>query len=282
MYDKQQYIDLPTNVAIMKEMTCDNNFAYNICLLNECHTIIVSYHFKSYNIERRIIMKPFYIRLMRLIWGLFLYALGIVVTLNAHIGYAPWDVLHVGLGKTIGISIGTASIMTGVIIGIVAILLGEKIGLGTILNMVLIGAFMDIILGLHIIPVMNNFALGIIMLIVGLFIIALASYFYIGSAFGAGPRDSLMVALTHKTELSVGICRGIIELLAVFVGWRFGGMLGIGTIISAFVIGFCVQATFKLLNFDATEVNHETLDQTYKMLLSNKKEQLVEKKVSEN
>lgn len=218
-------------------------------------------------------MKIFYTRLLRLIWGLFLYSLGIVVTLNAHIGYAPWEVFHVGLAKTTGISIGTASIMTGVVIGLIAVLLGEKIGLGTILNMVLIGVFLDMIIGFQIIPVLNNFPLGIMMLIVGLFIITLASYFYIGSAFGAGPRDSLMVALTRITGLPIGVCRGIIELLAVFIGWRLGGMLGIGTILSAFLIGFCVQVTFKLLKFDATEVEHETLDQTYKMLFRNKKEQ---------
>jgi uncharacterized membrane protein YczE len=215
-------------------------------------------------------MKQFYIRLMRLICGLFLYALGIVVTMNAHIGYAPWDAFHVGLSKTIGMSIGTASIVTGIVIGIITILLGEKLGLGTILNMILIGVFLDVILVLNIIPLAKSLPLGIIMMIIGLFIIALATYFYIGSAFGAGPRDSLMVALIRKTRLPVGICRGSIELIAVFVGWRLGGMIGIGTIIAAFLIGFCVQITFKLLKFDATKVNHETLYGTYKILFKNK------------
>jgi uncharacterized membrane protein YczE len=227
-------------------------------------------------------MRQFYSRLLRLIWGLFLYALGIVVTMNAHIGYAPWEVFHVGLAKTTGISIGTASIIMGVIIGIIAVLLGEKLGIGTILDIVLIGVFLDIILKLHVIPLANNLVFGIIMLIIGLFIIALGSYFYIKSGFGAGPRDSLMVALARKTILPIGICRGIIELLAVIVGWRLGGMVGIGTVISAFVIGFCVQITFKLLKFDVTEVKNETLDCTYKMLFSNKKGHLDEEEVSIN
>ena len=121
------------------------------------------------------IMKQFYIRLLRLIWGLFLYALGIVVTINAHIGYAPWDVFHVGLAKMIGVSIGTASIITGVVIVIITILLGEKLGFGSLLNMVLIGVFLDMLLGLDIIPVASNLIFGILMIIVGLFIIAFAS-----------------------------------------------------------------------------------------------------------
>ncbi|AKL96019.1 putative protein DUF161 [Clostridium aceticum] len=227
-------------------------------------------------------MKQIYARLLRLLWGLVLYALGIVVTMNAHMGYAPWDAFHVGFAKTVGISIGTVSIIAGIIIGIITVLLGEKLGLGTILNMVLIGVFIDILLGFHIIPIANNSIFGIIMLITGLFIIALASYFYIGSSFGAGPRDSLMFALTRKTGLPVGVCRGTIELLAVFVGWRLGGMIGIGTILSAFLIGFCVQTTFKLLKFDATEIKHETLDQTYKNLFSYKKEEFHEKEAIEN
>lgn len=219
-------------------------------------------------------MKQFFIRLLRLVLGLFLYALGIVITMNAHIGYAPWDVFHVGFAKTIGINIGTASIIIGVMIGIITLLFGEKLGLGTILNMVLIGVFLDMLLGFQIIPVANNFVFGIIMVIVGLFIIALASYFYIGSAFGAGPRDSLMVVLTRKTGLSVGVCRGSIELLAVLAGWMLGGMIGIGTILSAFVIGFCVQITFRLLKFDPAAIQHETLDRTYKILFGNKKDPL--------
>lgn len=221
-------------------------------------------------------MRQFSTRLLRLIWGLFLYAVGIVVTINAHIGYAPWDVFHVGLAKTTGMSIGTASILTGVVIVILTAFLGEKLGLGTLLNMVLIGVFLDILLGFHIIPVADSFVSGFIMMVVGLYIIALATYFYIGSAFGAGPRDSFMVAFTRKTRLPIGVCRGIIELLAVLVGWRLGGMVGIGTIISAFVIGFCIQTTFKVLKFDATSVDHETLDRTYQMLFKNKKEQFKE------
>lgn len=168
------------------------------------------------------------------------------------------------------------------VIGIISIVLGEKLGLGTILNMVLIGLFLDMIMAFHIIPVLNNIPLGIIMLVAGLFIIALASYFYIGSAFGAGPRDSLMVALTRKTGLPIGVCRGTIELIAALVGWILGGMLGIGTFISAMAIGFCVQTTFKLLKFDATMVNHETLDLTFKLLISIKKEHFNIKEMSEN
>ena len=197
--------------------------------------------------------------------GLFLYALGVVLTLQANIGYAPWDVFHNGISKTTGISIGMASILVGLVLIVIVTLLRERLGLGTILNMLLIGIFIDIILSLPIIPLMEGFVTGIIMLVIGLFVIASASYFYIGSGFGAGPRDSLMVALMRKTKQPVGICRAAVEFASVIIGWSLGGMLGAGTIIFAFGIGFCVQVTFRLLKFDATSVEHETLAQTYRL-----------------
>ena len=100
------------------------------------------------------------------------------------------------------------------------------------------------------------------MMILGLYIIALGSYFYIGSGFGAEPRDSLMVALKRKTGLPIGLCRGMIEVSAVLIGWILGGLVGVGTIISALAIGFCVQSTFKILRFEATTIQHETLIET--------------------
>jgi len=202
-------------------------------------------------------------RLVRLTLGLFLYSLGIVITLKAHVGYAPWDVLHVGLAKTVGISIGLASILVGVLIVLVTVLLGEKMGLGTVLNMILIGVFLDLILNLNIIPKMTNMASGIAALLVGLFVISIATYFYIGSAFGAGPRDSLMVALSRKTRLPIGFCRGTTEIAAVFIGWKLGGMVGIGTLIAAFSIGFCIQLTFRILKFDPKKVQHESILDTW-------------------
>lgn len=217
-------------------------------------------------------MNRYVYRLIRLFVGLFLYALGIVFSINAQIGYAPWEVFHVGLASTMGISIGIASILVGLAIVIIIFLLKEKIGVGTVFNMIVVGACVDLIMWIHIVPIASGFVTGVAMLIIGLFIIALGSYFYIGSAFGAGPRDSLMVAVARKTSLPIGVCRSIIELCAVIGGWLLGGMVGIGTVISVIAIGFCVQITFKILKFDTTDIKHETFIQTYKNIFKKQTE----------
>lgn len=209
-------------------------------------------------------MIQFINRLARLLFGLFLYSLGIVFTIRANIGYAPWDVFHAGLGMTFGMSIGSASIIVGAVIIVITALMGEKTGLGTLLNMLLIGFFLDMLLSISLIPVMKNFPSGLALMTAGLFVISFASYFYIGSGFGAGPRDSLMVALNRKTGLSVGFCRAGIELTAVVTGWLLGGMAGAGTVVSAFAIGFCIQLTFRLLRFDPAGVRHSNLWNTFR------------------
>ena len=211
-------------------------------------------------------MAGFILRLIKLNTGLFLYALGIVFTIKANIGYAPWEVFHIGVSIAAGLSLGTVVILTGAAIVVITFLMGEKIGLGTLLNMVIIGIFIDIILCIKSIPVITSWIAGIFVLIAGLFIIAFASFLYIGSGMGSGPRDSLMVALTRKTGLPVGLCRGAIELAAVIIGWLLGGMVGAGTIISAFAIGLCIQVTFKLLKFRPADIQHEDLSETFRNL----------------
>lgn len=213
-------------------------------------------------------MRKFILRFLRLILGLFLYALGIVITMKGNIGYSPWDVFHAGISNTAGITMGMASILTGLIIITITALLGEKFGIGTLLNMLLIGIFFDMIVKINIIPMVTSLALGIVVMIIGLFVIAFASYFYIGSGFGAGPRDSLMVSLSRKTKLPIGVCRSTIEIFVVILGYVLGGMVGIGTVIAAFAVGVCVQLVFKLLKFDASKIKHETIKDTFSTFIS--------------
>ena len=209
-------------------------------------------------------MNKFVTRFIRLFLGLFLYAVGIVLTMKANIGYASWEVFHAGLSTVFGIQIGTVSILVGLVLCVISLLAGEKLGLGTLCNMIFIGLFMNLLLGLDLLPTLSNFYLGVLQMVVGLFVISTATVYYISSGFGAGPRDSLMVVLTRKTKLSVGTCRSGLEILVVVIGALLGGSFGIGTILAAVLIGFCVQITFKLFRFDPTTVVHENFMDTFR------------------
>ena len=211
-------------------------------------------------------MRNFLIRFINLIWGLLLFAVGIVLTMKANIGFAPWDVLHSGLSERTGISFGTISILIGLLICVLVVLLGEKLGLGTVLNMVLIGSFIDLLLKADIIPMAHGFVPGLIEITLGLFVIAFGSYFYIKAGFGAGPRDYLMIVLRRRTRLSVGVSRGLVEGSAVLLGWLLGGPVGGGTVLAAFGISLCIQIVFSLMKFEPAAVQHETLMVTWQRL----------------
>lgn len=215
-------------------------------------------------------LRSFWRRFALLIFGLLLYALGIAITMKANLGFAPWDVFHKGISNTVGISIGNASIVVGLIICILVALAGESLGLGTILNMVLIGVLLDFILESEMLPEMGGVLSGTAMMIFGLFVIAFATYYYMRSGFGAGPRDGLMVVLERRSGMPVGICRAVIESLAVLAGWLMGGPVGFGTLIAAFGIGLCVQIAFAIVGFQATEIKHENLRDTMRSLIDSK------------
>jgi len=211
-------------------------------------------------------MNKFMLRLLRLFFGLFLYAVGIVLTMKANIGYASWEVFHAGLSSVFGIQIGTISIFVGLVLCILSLMVGEKLGIGTFLNMIFVGIFMNLLLAWNIFPTLNNFYFGVLQMIGGLFVIGVASYYYISSGFGAGPRDSIMVILTRKTKFSVGVCRSGLEFLVVIIWALLGGSFVIGTILAAVMIGFCIQIIFKMFRFDPTTVVHENITETFRNL----------------
>ncbi len=198
-------------------------------------------------------------------FGLFLYAIGLQLSVHANIGLAPWDAFSIGVSYITGITYGNVSILTGiVIIIVVAGFLKEKIGLGTILNTILIGVFFDLIQSINLIPFMTNFFSGILMLLSGQVIVSLATYFYISSGMGSGPRDTLMVALIKLfPKVPIGVIRGSIEGTVLIVGFLLGAKVGIGTVIAVFGIGFMLQITFKLLKFDIKTVVHENIFETF-------------------
>ena len=69
-----------------------------------------------------------------------------------------------------------------------------------------------------------------------------------GAAFGAGPRDSLMVVGTRRTGVRFGVVRAAIELCVLVSGFALGGRIGVGTLVFAALIGPTVEASFFLVS----------------------------------
>ncbi|MDQ4124805.1 MAG: hypothetical protein M3134_04275 [Actinomycetota bacterium] len=193
------------------------------------------------------------LRSIRLLAGLWLFALGSVLTLRASLGVAPWDVLHDGIRRNTPLTFGVAVIAIGVLLVLLSALLGIRPGPGTIANMLLIGTFVDLMLltgagtGLD----DTHMALRFAVAFAGVAVIGLGSALYIGANLGAGPRDSLMVLVATKLGVRVGVARAVIEGSALLTGWLLGGAVGIGTLLFVLTIGPSVDVFFRLFRMEA-------------------------------
>lgn len=179
--------------------------------------------------------------------GFLLYGLAIALVVRAELGTGTWLVFEVALADIFHITIGTTTIFVGFAVLIIALAMREQVGWGTLANILSIGPWLD--LSLWLIPsVKDNLPMQIIFFLAGVLVQGIASAVYIGVDAGAGPRDSMMLALHRSTGMSIRLARGMIEITVVFIGWLLGGPLGIGTVVFALLIGPSVQWAFKLLN----------------------------------
>jgi uncharacterized membrane protein YczE len=179
--------------------------------------------------------------------GFLLYGLAIALIVRADVGTGTWVVLEVALANILGIKLGTMTVYMGFAVLVFALALRERVGWGTLGNILSIGPWLNLFL--DIIPTLSgNLALRIGIFLLGVLVQGIATAVYIGVDAGAGPRDSLMLAIHRKTGVSVRVARGALEIVVVTIGWLLGGPAGWGTLAFALLIGPSVQWAFKLFH----------------------------------
>lgn len=189
-------------------------------------------------------------RLLTVIVGLFIFSVGDVFMYRANVGLGPWDVLHQGISFHTPLSFGTANIVVGAVLIVLSLFLKVYPGSATLLNMSLIGLFINLLLWLNWIPDLSGQAWLVRLLIdiAGVFLVGLGSAIYIAPHLGAGPRDGLMLRLNALTGVRIALMRAVIECSVLLIGFLLGGSIGIGTLLFAFGVGPCIEIGFWLLN----------------------------------
>jgi len=188
-------------------------------------------------------------RAASLVFGLFLFALGVVLILESRLGLSPWDVLNQGIAKHTPLSFGMANVAVAVFVLFLAWSLGGAPGIGTVANALLVGSFIQGLTSIDALTRLQHDPLGvrIALLVCGVALIGPASAFYIGANFGAGPRDTLMLVGARRTHVRIAFVRGTLELCALAGGILLGGTFGVGTVLFALGVGPCIEASFWLL-----------------------------------
>ncbi|MFD6420159.1 YitT family protein [Streptomyces sp. NPDC060194] len=178
-------------------------------------------------------------RLVQLYAGLLLYGASSALLVRSGLGLEPWNVLHQGLSELTGLSMGVVLTIVGAVVLLLWIPLRQRPGLGTVSNVLVIGAAMDA--SLAVVPDAQAMALRIALLVAGVVLNGAATGLYIAARFGPGPRDGLMTGLHRLTGRSIRLVRTGVEFTVVATGFLLGGTVGVGTLAYALAIGPLAQ-----------------------------------------
>lgn len=190
-------------------------------------------------------LKEIILRLILLFIGLVIAHLGVTLFLLTELGADPFNVFVQGIFRTLRsflsmLTHGYTHVSICVIIIFFLLIIDRNyIKIGTVVCMVFGGPIIDFFTRLFsgVIHSGNPFAMRIVTLAAGCVILAFGMTVVIKSDAGTGPNDLVAIVISDKLSKPFGRVRIIVDFCFVAIGFFLGGAVGIGTIISAFLVG---------------------------------------------
>jgi uncharacterized membrane protein YczE len=184
---------------------------------------------------KRIGIQSFYALL-----GVFILGFGAALLRVSQVGLDPFTAANIGVGTKIGLSLGTYQLLLNGLILCFVFFFGRKyIGIGTVINMVLTGFFIDFFTWLltSYISLSITWFTQALLLIFGVLIFTFGASFYMSAKLGNAPYDAIAPILVDRTGLHFRVIRITQDVLFMVIAFIFGGPVGIATIINAFFTG---------------------------------------------
>ena len=224
-------------------------------------------------------MKRIFFEWIQIAAGLLVFAFGVHLTIFANIGLAPWDCLGMGISLHTPLNYGLSMTVMGIVILGIDLLLKERIGFGTIIDALLTGNFVQMFNDLNPFPENQNTAAGIVFMLAGFVFMALGMWIYMQAGQCCGPRDALLVGLGRRMpHIPIGIVEIIQWGVVLLIGWRLGGPVGIGTLISTFGAGAVMQLVYSLLRFEPRSIQHRSVFEITRLLSASSRGQRIHRR----
>ena len=166
--------------------------------------------------------------------------LGVGLMVEARLGAAPNDVLNTGLGHTLGIGVGTAAWLTGVVAMALGWMLGRRPRIATVVGSVIVGLAINTTLA--VLPTPQALGARIGFLALGLVVVWCAITGVVSADVGAGPLELVMLGVMDR-GVSIRVARWAEELVLLGLGLLLGGAAGVGTALFAFGTGPVLAVT---------------------------------------
>lgn len=176
--------------------------------------------------------------------GLCIIQTGVAIFIKANIGSDPFTVFTQGLAKLLNITTGQANLVILFIFFIVILLTARKsINIGTILSVVSAGFFIDLMSNLldKLCFDSYNIIIKCLILFLGCVIVAIGFSMLMSANLGVAPNDLIPLMLQEKLKCQYKWIRITLDLSYLIIGFLLGGVVGIGTVISALCQGPIIQ-----------------------------------------
>jgi uncharacterized protein len=180
--------------------------------------------------------------------GLIIFAYGTAMAIRVkHLGLHPWDVLNIALNQHLGLTIGTWSLLCGLLFILVTLIFNRKyVNIGTFLNVFSFGPLIDFFLWTNLLPAPTYMWEDYLILLFAIILTGIGGGMYVAAGVGAGPRDGFMLVISERTSLSVSLARMIVESLVLILGYFLGGPVFIVTFIYTFIQSPIFQKSLKI------------------------------------
>lgn len=180
-------------------------------------------------------------------FGLMIFGLGISVVIKVqYLGIHPWDVLNIALSEKFGFTYGTWSVICGGVLVFISFVLDRSyINIGTFINAMLVGPFVDLYLWLDFLPDASHAWGDYVLMFCGILIMGIGGGLYNAGGIGSGPRDGFMLSIADKTGWSISKVRILVESLVLVIGFLLGGPVFIMTFVFTFIQSPVFQRSYQ-------------------------------------
>ena len=187
-------------------------------------------------------------RILMSVFGVVICGISVGMFKHAALGVDPFQSLMSGLDAVIPIRFGTLYVLVNVLLlGFALLMDRHKIGIATLINLFLLGYVAEFSQAVFasLFPALG-IAGRVVLLLVAVLIICVASSLYFTADLGVSTYDAVSLIWSEKQKrIQFRFCRIICDLICVVLGavlCRAGdvaviGVVGIGTIITAFFMG---------------------------------------------
>lgn len=179
-------------------------------------------------------------RIVMCFLGVVVIGIGCAAFKVSNLGNDAFTALNITISERTGVALGTVTVVMNCIYLIAPLIFGRKyINIGTILNGVLLGYFVDFFYGVLVgfFGVPSELPLQLVWLVPGILIISLGISLYQTADLGVGPYDYLALGLRDHLHLPYFGCRIFTDALCALAAFLLGGLIGIGTLVCAFFLG---------------------------------------------